>query len=402
MTLAREPCERRRDRRGISRDQRCRRSGRSGPDSDGARSQALAWRRYLLLQPPGTDHRQRSARVPALLHGLPRPAGQTRRQRLRDGPGPAGPHRARPVRTARLRRVPVAGPVAAGQGAGSVPAAVAGRASLSRGRRRDAAVWAPWRRGADATLGSWLSRKGQSENARRRLLGSAVLRRDRNAGRRADLRLTVTTLRTALLAGRGSADLGVPAVPLSKLHAGPAGALLTQLGVTVLVGAQVVSIQADGGGYEVRLDRGAAGGAPRNRAVPPARDGAVSSGAGGRGPSGIHADGIVLAVPAWEAAALAPAELAAEAARWVQLQPSPVISLHVVTASGSRRLPCAAAGRLARALGRRQKHARRTARGSVPRGVRARSGPLCGSAGLAAACRVAARIGAAVPGSCGD
>ena len=256
--------------------------------------------------------------------------------------------------------------------------------------------------GADATLGSWLSRKGQGENARRHFWDLLSFAATGLPADEADLGLTVTTLRTALLAGRGSADLGVPAVPLSKLHAGPAGALLAQLGVTVLVGAQVVSIQADGGGYEVRLDRGAAGGAPRNRAVPPARDGAVSSGAGGRGPSGIHADGIVLAVPAWEAAALAPAELAAEAARWVQLQPSPVISLHVVYGERVTRLPCAAVAGLARPLRGRQKHARRTVRWSVPRGGRARSGPLCGSAGLAAACRAAARIGAAVPGSCGD
>ena len=152
----------------------------------------------------------------------------------------------------------------------------------------------------------------------------------------------MSALRTALDGGRGSADLGVPSVPLSKLHAGPAGDLLAQLGATVLVGAQVVGIQAGGGGYEVRLDRSAAAEAPQERAGAHAPGAAASSGAGGRGPASIHADGIVLAVPAWEAAAIAPAELAVQAARWAQLQPSPVISLHVVYGERVTRLPFAA------------------------------------------------------------
>ena len=131
-------------------------------------------------------------------------------------------------------------------------------------------------------------------------------------------------------------------MPLSKLHAGPAGDLLAQLGATVLVGAQVVGIQADGAGYEVRLDRSAAAEASQERGGARAQGAAGSSGAGGRRPSSIHADGIVLAVPAWEAAAIAPAELTAQAARWSQLRPSPVISLHVVYGERVTRLPFAA------------------------------------------------------------
>ena len=105
------------------------------------------------------------------------------------------------------------------------------------------------------------------------------------------------------------------------------------------------------------------GRAPRNRAVP--RPPVTAPSAGRRWPraSGIHAAGIVLAVPAWEAAALAPAELAAEAARWVQLEPSPVVSLHVVYGSRVTQAAVRRRGRLARALGGRQDHARRTVRG---------------------------------------
>jgi uncharacterized protein with NAD-binding domain and iron-sulfur cluster len=48
-------------------------------------------------------------------------------------------------------------------------------------------------------------------------------------------------------------------------------------------------------------------------------------------------------VPAWDAAALAPDELAADAARWSSLRPSPVISIHVTYGSRVTHLPFAAA-----------------------------------------------------------
>jgi len=56
----------------------------------------------------------------------------------------------------------------------------------------------------------------------------------------------------------------------------------------------------------------------------------------------VQAAAVVLAVPAWEAAALAPAELAADAAAWARLTPSPVVSLHVFYASKVTSLPFAA------------------------------------------------------------
>ncbi len=61
------------------------------------------------------------------------------------------------------------------------------------------------------------------------------------------------------------------------------------------------------------------------------------------GPSRIYAAGVVLAVPAWEAAILAPDSLGQDAARWAQLQPSPVMSIHVVYGSRVTTLPFAAA-----------------------------------------------------------
>jgi protoporphyrinogen oxidase len=56
----------------------------------------------------------------------------------------------------------------------------------------------------------------------------------------------------------------------------------------------------------------------------------------------IHADGVVLAVPPGEAAALAPAALSGESARWSLLRPSPIVSVHVIYGSRVTWLPFAA------------------------------------------------------------
>jgi squalene-associated FAD-dependent desaturase len=184
----------------------------------------------------------------------------------------------------------------------------------------------------EGSLGDWLARHGQDERARRvlwELLSLAAL----NVGaERADLSLAAGALGTALLARRGNADISVPSVPLSKLHGGPAAALLNQLRVRVRLGVGAAAVQArPAGGYDIRLAYGAQGSLP-------AREQVFS-----HGPAQISAAGIVLAVPAWEAAALAPAALAADAADWSGLEPSPVVSLHVIYDSQVTSLPFAAA-----------------------------------------------------------
>ena len=179
----------------------------------------------------------------------------------------------------------------------------------------------------DISFGEWLADRGQGETARRLLwdlLSAAALGLPAD---QADRLLAVTAIRTALLSGRGSADIGVPAVPLSKLHSGPAAALLSRLGARVLLGVRATAIQLSGrGGYDIWLDPAA----PGNQA-----------GVLGRGPSALHAAGLVLAVPAWEAAWLAPAELSREAERWGRLEAMPVLSLHVIYGSPVTRLPYA-------------------------------------------------------------
>lgn len=180
----------------------------------------------------------------------------------------------------------------------------------------------------DITFGEWLASRGQDENVRQLLwdlLSSAALGLPAD---QADLLLAAGAIRTAVLSGRGSADIGVPAVPLAKLHSAPATALLSRLGARVLLGARASAIQLSGrGGYDIWLDPSAPGGA-----------GGVLSG----GTSALHAASVVLAVPAWQAAALAPAELSREAEQWARLEALPVLSLHVIYGSPVTCLPYAA------------------------------------------------------------
>ncbi len=179
----------------------------------------------------------------------------------------------------------------------------------------------------DVSFEDWLSRKFQGGQARRLfwdLLSVSAL----NAGPgQASLGLAAASIRTATLAGRAGADIGVPSVPLSRLHGAAATELLAQHGVMIKLGVQVVSIQpGPAGGYDLRLGPSAAADAR------PAE----------RTPSRLTVDAVVLAVPAWEAADLAPSELASDAARWAMLEPTPVVSLHVIYGRRVTLLPFAA------------------------------------------------------------
>jgi Flavin containing amine oxidoreductase len=175
----------------------------------------------------------------------------------------------------------------------------------------------------DRSLGDWLARHGQDEWSRRAfwdLLSLSALNVEPD---RADLPLAAAAISTAFLAGRGNADLGVPAVPLSELHGDPAAALLRQLKVTVRLGVRADALRINPrGGYDVRLAPAGPAGEPES---PAARESVYE-----RAPTQINAAGIVLAVPPWDAAALVPAELAAEAANFARLTPSPVVSVHVI------------------------------------------------------------------------
>jgi hypothetical protein len=106
---------------------------------------------------------------------------------------------------------------------------------------------------------------------------------------------------------------------------------LRQLRVSVRLGVRAEAVHVrPAGGYEVRLGDAAPPGTEREPVYEHA-------------PTQISAAGIVLAVPAWDAAGLAPDALADDAANWSRLTPSPVISIHVIYGSRVTKLPFAAA-----------------------------------------------------------
>jgi len=215
--------------------------------------------------------------------------------------------------------------------------ALAGYRQLTRAQRAKAATAAValqltgllGRGGRNQSFGDWLAQHGQDENTRRMfwdLLSVAALGLPSGE---ADLGLAAAAIRAAT-AGRQNADIGIPMVPLSRLHASPAVTLLSRLGSRILLGVRASGCQLSRtGGYEV--------------AVAPAVPGGTAGPEISARPLVVRAAAVVLAVPAWEAAALAPAELAADAATWARLTPSPVVSLHVFYARKVTSLQFAAA-----------------------------------------------------------
>ncbi|MGO8883558.1 MAG: hydroxysqualene dehydroxylase HpnE [Streptosporangiaceae bacterium] len=189
-------------------------------------------------------------------------------------------------------------------------------------------------------LGDWLGARSQHESARRRLWDLFIVSTLNIGGDDASAALAAKVIKTALLESNDAADIGVPVIPLGRLHGEAAAAKLSRLGADVRIGAKAVAIEpAAGGGFRVRFVSGADRG-----------ESGRSGGEAGQGPDGdaaagggevLRADGVVLAVPAWTAARLAPAPVAA-AAGWARLEPSPIINVHVMYDRRVTRLPFAA------------------------------------------------------------
>ena len=183
------------------------------------------------------------------------------------------------------------------------------------------------RQADEVRLGDWLARLGQDSRSRRMFWDLVSVPILNIAGDEANLGLAVSVIRNAVLAGRDRADIGVPTVPLSKLHGAPAAELLTSLGASIRLGCKAVAVAAGPrGSYRVRLADGGTAGPPL----------------GGFGTQTISAASVVLAVPAWEATALVPAHLCADVANWKMLDSSAVVSLHVIYHNRVTRLPFAA------------------------------------------------------------
>jgi squalene-associated FAD-dependent desaturase len=165
-------------------------------------------------------------------------------------------------------------------------------------------------------LGDWLAARGQTERARRRLWDLFIISALNIDGDQASTALAAKVIRTALLGRSDAADIGMARVPLGRLHAEAAAKLLAQLGAEVRLGARAVAVEPQaGGGFLIRLGRG------EDTSADGAADAAASQ--------VLSADGVVLAVPADQAARLASTAGAAGAADWNGLGHSPIVNVHV-------------------------------------------------------------------------
>jgi squalene-associated FAD-dependent desaturase len=241
-----------------------------------------------------------------------------------------------PRGTARLRRTSLPGPLHMGQ-------ALAGYRLLSLAERLRVARAALAMRFVDpadpaldgTSLGDWLAARGQSEAARRLMWDLFVVSALNIGGDEASLPLSATVIKTALLGARDAADIGIADVPLGELHGRATADLLARLGAEVRLGTRVTAIdQLPGGRFRVDLESAAggtrlAGGNGSHRAVADVTE--------------LKADGVVLAVPAAQAARLAGPVGVAGAGRWDGLGSSPIVNVHVVYDRQVTSLPFAAA-----------------------------------------------------------
>ena len=180
-------------------------------------------------------------------------------------------------------------------------------------------------------LGDWLAARGQGQLARRRLWDLFIVSALNIAGDDASLALAATVIKTALLGAKDAADIGVATVPLGDLHGRATAEVLAGLGAQVRIGAKVNKVSpAAGGGFELDLTRGET--AQADDEPPIEGEGEV-----------LAADGVIVAVPAAQAARLAAGAGAGAAERWDGLGASPIVNVHVIYDRQVTDLPFAAA-----------------------------------------------------------
>ena len=145
------------------------------------------------------------------------------------------------------------------------------------------------------TFGDWLRAKGQSDDAIANLWNLITLPTLNLPADEGSLLLATMVFRTGLLDAADACDIGVPIVPLQRLHGDAATAALQRAGVNVVLGAPVKS--ADG--RRVTLDDGS-----------------------------HEADAVVAAVPHDAVAAIVPTG-AVDPDALDRLGASPIVNLHV-------------------------------------------------------------------------
>ena len=165
-------------------------------------------------------------------------------------------------------------------------------------------------------LGDWLAARGQGERARRRLWDLFVISALNIDGDQASTALAAKVIKTALLGRNDAADIGLATVPLGRLHAEATASLLARLGAQIRLGARATAVERQsGGGFLVHLGRGEVG--------------TADEGPDPAGGQALPADGVVLAVPADQAARLAGTAGTTGTAAWSELGYSPIVNVHV-------------------------------------------------------------------------
>ncbi len=105
----------------------------------------------------------------------------------------------------------------------------------------------------EETFGSWLERHGQSPRAIAALWNLIVLPTINLPAEEASLLLATTVFRVGLLDESDACDVGVPAVPLQRLHGDPATEELRTLGAEIRLRTRVRRVAAGGDGLSVEL-----------------------------------------------------------------------------------------------------------------------------------------------------
>lgn len=221
---------------------------------------------------------------------------------------------------------PDAGPVRLTRTSGPAPLhlarALAGYGALSGIDRVRATRAALALRGLDLrdhglderSFGDWLDEHGQNEATLAALWNLITVAALNCEARNASLALAAMVFRTALLDSTEAADIGVPAVPLDRLHVRPALDYLRERGGNVYNNTAVRRISRAEHGLYLRTDS-----------------------------DELHADSVVLAVPPDAAAGMSPPEAGLVPERLRELGGAPIVNLHIVFERAVTRLPFAAA-----------------------------------------------------------
>lgn len=151
------------------------------------------------------------------------------------------------------------------------------------------------------SFGDWLARHGQNAVTVAAVWDLITVAALNTTAEQASLALAAKVFRTALLQRADAADIGMPSVELSRLHAEPAARYLADRGADIRLHTPVRAVRQQESGFTVRTDS-----------------------------DEISVDGAVIAVPPAAAERLCPPDAAPAGCRFSDLGAAPIVNVHVV------------------------------------------------------------------------